>query len=170
MENREDISKAMSILIEEQGVLFEKSYKLSPVAARVLSVLVINGSKGVTFDFLIEIVSASKATISSSLKTLSDRKMISYFTKPGDRKRYFTINKTFFISLLEEEAEKSRRSLAMHEKINEFKKLSNTLLEDDEKFEMPNSEPSLYARYLHGMINNLDSFIKDLKKYHSLEE
>lgn len=170
MENREDISKVMSILIEEQGVLFEKNYSLSPVAARVLSVLAINGSKGVTFDFLIEIVAASKATISSSLKTLSDRKMVSYFTKPGDRKRYFIINKTFFISLLEEEAEKSRRSLAMHEKINEFKKQSNTLLEDDEKFEIPNPEPSLYARFLHGMINNLDSFIKDLKGYHTLEE
>ena len=84
--------KQKSALVEKLGVLLEKKEQLAPVAARIKSYIILKGKSGTTFEDLVSDLCASKSTISTHLNHLHDLKKIVYFTKPGDRKKYFTIN------------------------------------------------------------------------------
>jgi DNA-binding transcriptional regulator GbsR (MarR family) len=55
-----------------------------------MAVLVIEGCKtGLTFEYLIEKMRASKSSISTSLNLLLKAEHIEYYTQSGDRKKYF---------------------------------------------------------------------------------
>jgi DNA-binding transcriptional regulator GbsR (MarR family) len=76
-------------LIEELGIHFENLYHLPPLATRIHAALILNGDKGFTFDEIIGFTDASKSSVSTSLNLLLKTDKIEYFTKSGDRKRYF---------------------------------------------------------------------------------
>jgi DNA-binding transcriptional regulator GbsR (MarR family) len=77
-------------IIEMFGVHFEKLFNIPPLAARILGTLIIEGCKsGLTFDELVEKMQASKSSISTNLNLLQKMNKINYFTKVGDRKKYF---------------------------------------------------------------------------------
>ena len=77
-------------LIEMFGIHFEHQYNISPLAARILGVLIIDGCKsGVTFEELVTKMKASKSSISTNLNLLQKMDLINYFTVSGDRKKYF---------------------------------------------------------------------------------
>ena len=77
-------------LIEMYGIHFEHQYNISPLAARILGVLIIDGCKsGVTFEELVAKMKASKSSISTNLNLLQKMDLINYFTVSGDRKKYF---------------------------------------------------------------------------------
>ena len=77
-------------LIELLGIHFEKRYLIPPLAARIMAVLVVEGCKtGLTFEYLIEKMQASKSSISTNLNLLLKAEHIHYYTQPGDRKKYF---------------------------------------------------------------------------------
>lgn len=77
-------------IIELYGNHFEKLYNIPPLASRILGTLIIDGCKtGLTFESLVEKMSASKSSISTNLNLLLKMDKISYFTKTGDRKKYF---------------------------------------------------------------------------------
>ena len=67
--------------------LFRKMHHVSPMAAKILSVLVIEGcAEGLTFEYLIERVQASKSTLSTNINFLLDKGLIYYDTKEGKRR------------------------------------------------------------------------------------
>ena len=77
-------------LIEMMSELFRKMHHVSPMAAKILSVLVIEGcAEGLTFEYLIERVQASKSTLSTNINFLLDKGLIYYDTKEGKRRKYF---------------------------------------------------------------------------------
>ncbi len=77
-------------IIEMFGVHFEQLYNIPPLAARIIGTLIIDGCKtGLTFEELVEKMQASKSSISTNLNLLQKMDKISYFTKVGDRKKYF---------------------------------------------------------------------------------
>lgn len=77
-------------LIQSFGVHFEHQYNIPPLAARILSTLIIDGCKsGLTFEQLVEKMQASKSSISTNLNLLLKTNRIEYFTLVGDRKKYF---------------------------------------------------------------------------------
>jgi len=76
-------------LIEELGMHFEGLYHLPPLASRIYSILILNGYGGMTFDQLMEQTEASKSSVSTSINLLMQTDKVDYFTKAGDRKRYF---------------------------------------------------------------------------------
>lgn len=77
-------------IIEMLGVHFEQLYNIPPLAARIIGTLIIEGCKsGLTFDELVEKMQASKSSISTNLNLLQKMEKINYFTKVGDRKKYF---------------------------------------------------------------------------------
>ena len=77
-------------IIEMFGVHFEQLYNIPPLAARILGTLIIDGCKsGLTFEELVEKMKASKSSISTNLNLLQKMDKINYFTKIGDRKKYF---------------------------------------------------------------------------------
>jgi DNA-binding transcriptional regulator GbsR (MarR family) len=76
-------------LIEELGMHFESLYHLPPLASRIYAILILNGYDGMTFDKIMEQTDASKSSVSTSINLLMQTNKIEYFTKAGDRKRYF---------------------------------------------------------------------------------
>lgn len=90
--DQEELKEVKEKLIESLGVHIEKKDQLPPLAARIVSTLVLTGKKGATFEELVSGLQASKSTISTHLTNLQHSKNITYYTICGDRKKYFTIN------------------------------------------------------------------------------
>ncbi len=85
-----EIEKEKAELIEMFGVFFENTHHLPPLASRILGNLILDGCKtGLTFEDLVERMSASKSTVSTSLNLLLKTEKITYYTLSGDRKKYF---------------------------------------------------------------------------------
>ena len=86
-------------IIEKLGVHIESREQLAPLAARILSTLILTGKRGITFESLVCELGASKSTIFTHLTTLQAANRITYYTKSGDRKKYFILipNFSFFV-------------------------------------------------------------------------
>ena len=85
-----DIQKEKAELVEMFGVFFESTHHLPPLASRILGNLIIDGCKtGLTFEDLVERMSASKSTVSTSLNLLLKMEKVTYYTVTGDRKKYY---------------------------------------------------------------------------------
>lgn len=85
-----DIHKEKEELVEMFGIHFETLYNLPPLASRILGVLIIDCCKdGMTFESLVERMEASKSSVSTNLNLLLKIGKITYYTLPGDRKKYF---------------------------------------------------------------------------------
>ena len=85
-----DIQKQKAELVEMFGVFFESTHHLPPLASRILGNLIIDGCKtGLTFEDLVERMSASKSTVSTSLNLLLKMEKVTYYTLTGDRKKYY---------------------------------------------------------------------------------
>lgn len=85
-----DIEKEKATLIEMFGVFFETTHHLPPLASRILANLILDGCKsGLTFEDLLERMSASKSSVSTSLNLLLKTGKVTYYTVSGDRKKYF---------------------------------------------------------------------------------
>lgn len=85
-----DIKKEKEELIEMFGIHFESLYHLPPLAARILGTLIVDScNQGLTFESLLERMSASKSSVSTNLNLLLKTERITYYTLHGDRKKYF---------------------------------------------------------------------------------
>lgn len=113
-------------LVEKLGVHFESKYRLAPVAARILSYVVLNGRSGTTFDDLVINLCASKSTISTHINHLLGVKKIVYFTKPGDRKKYFTINEDSIVLSIDEMIDSWAKLKDLHIEIKRYKESLDT--------------------------------------------
>ncbi len=98
------MGKTREEIIETLGLHLEEEYNLPPLAARIYAILILTDKDGLTFEDCLERRGASKSSISTSLNLLVNMGMVTYFTKHGDRKRYFITakKKTFFLSKLQE--------------------------------------------------------------------
>ena len=84
------LQKEREELIEMFGIHFESIYQIPPLAGRILGLLVIEGCKsGLTFEYIVEKLGASKSSISTNLNLLLKTEKVIYFTIPCDRKKYF---------------------------------------------------------------------------------
>lgn len=77
-------------LIEMMSIHLQNQYPIPPLAGKIWAVLIIEGKeKGLTFDYLLERLGASKSSISTNLNLLLKTNKIDYSTIEGDRKKYF---------------------------------------------------------------------------------
>lgn len=111
-------------LIEELGVHLEGE-NLAPLAARILATLILSGKRGVTFDELVKELNAGKSTVSTHLDHLQNTNRVKYFTKPGDRKRYFTIDPNLVLNVMDDLINKWENEKKLHLKIREYKEQCN---------------------------------------------
>ena len=124
-------------LIEKLGVHIESKEQIAPLAARIVASLVLNGKKGETFEGLVEKLNASKSTISSHLTNLQAAHRITYYTKPGDRKKYFILSPNAMILSMDEMIEKWEEQRDIHLEIVAYKSDVNKNIEDiDDKFDI----------------------------------
>lgn len=120
------------------GVHMETREQLAPLAARILANLVLKGKKGETFENLVQDLNASKSTIFTHLTTLQASHRITYYTKPGDRKKYFILSPNALIHSMDEMLENWNDERDIHLEIVNFKTdINKRFPEDsDEKFDL----------------------------------
>ncbi|NIJ46437.1 DNA-binding transcriptional regulator GbsR (MarR family) [Wenyingzhuangia heitensis] len=140
-------------LIEKLGVHFEQKEKIAPVAARIKSYIILNGKKGTTFEELIEKLCASKSTISTHLTHLQGSNKITYFTKIGDRKKYFILNPDSIIQSIDEMISTWTHQRDLHSEVKQFKEDMNHDLEEIEKFDL--DFHSDYVEFLNQTITSV---------------
>lgn len=151
-------------LIEEFGLMLEDSYQLSPLGARIYALLVLSKS-GITFDEIRDSLRASKSSISTNINSLLQLKFITYYTKTGDRKRYFKTSNENLLTLLEKELKKAEKTLDIVRKVNAFKKKHYPVTFQENK---PLGE--IYMDYLTNHIENLKSAIENFRNVYEKQD
>jgi|TARA_R110002049_G_scaffold2457_3_gene17967 DNA-binding transcriptional regulator GbsR (MarR family) len=135
---KDEICQEKMTLVEKLGVHMEKREQLAPVAARILAYIILTGKKGSTFEDMVSILCASKSTISTHLNHLQDLNKIVYFTKTGDRKKYFIINRDMVINHIENMIEEWKEVKELHLEIKNYKQIINDekIEKEEEKFDL----------------------------------
>ena len=145
---REELEAEKTALIEELGVQLEND-NFPPVAARIFATLILNGKKGITFDQLVCDLKAGKSTVSSHLEHLQVANKVKYFTKPGDRKRYFTINDGLMLNMIEEMIAKWESEKRIHEKVLDYKKKHNKFCSKTQEYQFELEFQQDFLTFLH---------------------
>lgn len=154
MKNLQELEKQKKLLVERYGLFMEKQEKLAPIAARIFATLLISNENGITFDELVNFIEASKSTISTNLKNLLKIEYIDFFTKPGDRKKYFTLNPAGFIARIDDELKMFKTEKQIAKEIIDFKTEANKIIENPvQKYSTCDDSP--YLDYLSSTINTL---------------
>jgi len=145
-------------LIEELGVHFEQLHLLSPLAARIYAILLIEDQEGKTFEELTEMTAASKSTVSNSINLLLQAEMIEYFTITGDRKRYFRKKPNHFKSRLDKYLYLIDKEITLFDKtISFFERNAPERLEENKPY------LSIYKEYLDKTRENMKDTLDKLK-------
>lgn len=153
MKDLVELEKQKKILVERFGLFMEGQEKLSPIGARIFATLFVNKGNEITFDELVIFLGASKSTISTNLQSLAKLKMIVYHTKPGDRKKYYSLSPIGFVSRIEEKIANFKTEYILVGQILEYKKAVSELIKDPED-EFRESYP--YLDYLSNTIDLLE--------------
>lgn len=155
------ISNQKQQLIEEIGLRLEPKLKIAPLAARIYALLTLSSNDGLTFEEIREIIGSSKSSTSVNLNVLTQLHHIRYYTKAGDRKRYFRIGKNFQIAALEAHKETLQDELELVEKINSYNKVHYP-----EKFANQKSLGDLTQEYLRKMQQLVGQTIEKIDAFH----
>lgn len=156
------ITKEQSELIEEIGLVIEERADLSPLAARIYATLILASEDGLTFDDITEAHGASKSSVSNNLNVLVKLKYAEYYTKSGERKRYFKASKFYVKTAMEKYNELFEKEINVVDKINNFNKKNNP-----EKFKNEESVGTLYQNYLSELKDGFERKMKQFKKLES---
>ena len=132
----ETLNKKKAYLVEKLGVFLERKEGLAPIAARILAQVILTGKQGTTFEDLVSTLCASKSTISTHLNHLYDLKRLDYFTKTGDRKKYYTINVESMVQNITDMLEEWKSEKELHIEMMEFKAEMHKNLSEENKFEL----------------------------------
>ncbi len=154
------ICREHSLLVEEVGVLIEERADLSPLAARIYATLILASKEGLTFEDIVEAHQASKSSVSNNLNVLLMLNYAEYYTKPGERKRYFKASKYYVKTAMEKYNELFAKEIKVVEKINCFNKKHNP-----EKFQNEQSVGTLYLDYLMQIHEGFKDKIEQLNAF-----
>ena len=133
---------------------------MSPLAARIYAIMILSPYDGHTFDEILEMTCASKSSVSTQLNLLLQLKKVEYFTKSGDRKRYFRASKSYLINTLKEDLERVKEEIALINKITEFNSLYN-----QHKYEEHGVISVLFRAYLIKQQGNMKDTIEKMSKF-----
>ncbi len=162
MMNLTQLEEQKKILVERFGLFMEKQENLSPIGGRIFATLFMNKEKGVTFDDLVHFLSASKSTISTNLQNLTKSNMIVYHTKPGDRKKYYTLSPSGFLARIEEKITDYKTEHTLVTQILDHQKLTHELTnEKEEQYEGNQENP--YLDYLSNTVSILEQLRDEIK-------
>jgi DNA-binding transcriptional regulator GbsR (MarR family) len=156
--NTIQLEEQKKILVERFGMFMEKQENLTPIAARIFATLFMNKENGATFDDLVHFLGASKSTISTNLQNLTKSNMIVYHTKPGDRKKYYTLSPVGFVSRIEEKIANYKTEHLLVGQILEYKKTAN-----ENKQQYGDNQETPYLDYLSNTVSLLEQLRDQIK-------
>ncbi|QLE03101.1 MarR family transcriptional regulator [Galbibacter sp. BG1] len=151
-----EIQQLKKQIIEEMGVYFESEDTTSPLSSRIFALLVLEGSEGASFDKIVEELEISKSSASTNLQILQSMGRVSYYTKPGDRKRYFKASVTSLVNRLEDKIQSWKRERCLHERVATYREKVISNNEDNNiDVEKDLSFNIHYIEFVDVMIDNL---------------
>lgn len=153
-------SQEKKLLVEELGIFFQEHHTFPPLAARLYALVVLSSSEGFTFEELMEITQSSKSSVSTSLNLLVSLKFVEYYTKTGNRKRYFKSTGSYMKKMLNKHMTSINNELAIVEKINAFHEKNNPL-----KFEQNDDACIAFNSYLISAKQELEETIEKLNAF-----
>ena len=113
-------------IFREMVKFYGEAFHLPPLAAKIYAYLIFDFEReGASFDEFVEIFSASKSSVSSSLNLLLNLNIIKDFNKIDERKRFFVMNENFMKIRFEEIIEKMERELSILHNLKDFRNTSD---------------------------------------------
>jgi DNA-binding transcriptional regulator GbsR (MarR family) len=98
-------------------------FSLPPLASKIYAYLLFDYDKvGITFDEFVEVLSASKSSVSTSISLLLNAELIVDHNKMDERKRYFFINDGYKKIRFEKIVQKMQDELQLLDDLDNFKK------------------------------------------------
>jgi len=152
-------------LIEEAGLHFETAHNLPPLASRIYAIMILSNDEGFSFEQIIEITQASKSSVSTNITLLVQLNYVEFYTKPGDRKRYFRGTGFYLTNTLQEYYHNVEKEFKLVEKINHFNKNNNP-----EKFIANESLGLIFQDYLSTQIENLQKTLEKMFAFQNESE
>ncbi|ASW73728.1 transcriptional regulator [Chryseobacterium piperi] len=127
---------------------------LPPLASKIYAYLLFDFEKeGITFDEFVEVLSASKSSVSTSISLLLNSQLIIDHNKMDERKRYFFINDEFMKIRFEQIVQKMQDELKLLDDLNNFRKVQ------DEDY---NEKIKIYKALLNKNISNIQESLNKL--------
>ena len=111
--------------VEEIGIFYE-STGLTPMEARVFSLLLLADPPEMEFFAIQEFLQASKSTVSNALKRLMNEGRVDYITRPGDRKRYFRVSSQKWLQSIQDSFANMTPFVETMRKVIEIRRQANT--------------------------------------------
>ncbi len=156
-------------LIERLGVYMENQAQLAPLAARIFATLILTGKKGITFEELVTSLNASKSTICTHLNSLQASGKADYFTKPGDRKRYFIVHPDNLVQVMEQMLRSWKIQQDIHQDILRYKEAVNKdLPQKEDKFDLEFHQE--YLEFIHTAAESIENLKEKLTNKHLQDE
>jgi DNA-binding transcriptional regulator GbsR (MarR family) len=155
-----ELSIKKKTLIEDVGVLLEEKANLSPLSSRIYALLILSSYDGMSFEGIVTTMQASKSSISSNINVLLQLHYIDYYTKPGDRKRYFKTSQFYIKNTMEQQIHLIEKELTIVQKINNFNKENNP-----EKFKNEKSLGILFQEHLENQRTKINETLKEITQF-----
>jgi len=151
------LSQKQIELIEKIGIYFEQG--MPPASARILALLIVGEREAFSFENIRESLNLSKSATSNGINFLLSFKKIEYFTKSGERKRYFKWSPTNTINHFKEGIENVLGLSVLFEATLKQKKNKDSFntkmlgeLTDLMNF-LHNEMPAIYKKWEMGRLN-----------------
>lgn len=155
-----ELAQEKKQLVEDVGVLLEERANLSPLASRIYALLILSSYDGMSFEEIVNTMQASKSSVSSNLNVLLQLHYVDYYTKPGDRKRYFRTSQFYIKNTMEQQVHLIEKELKIVQKINHFNKNNNP-----EKFKNEKSLGLLFQEHLEDQRTKINQKIKEINQF-----
>lgn len=98
-------------------------FNVPPLASKIYAYLLFDYEKvGITFDEFVEVLAASKSSVSTSISLLLKAQLIVDHNKMDERKRYFFINDEYKKIRFEKIVQKMQDELKLLDDLDQFKK------------------------------------------------
>ncbi len=104
------------------------------------------------------ILRQEKGTISTHLDHLQNTNRVTYFTKTGDRKRYFVIDPNLILNVMDEMLDKWENEKKLHLKIREYKQQCNEKAEETGEFQFDLEFQEDFLTFLEETSNAVKKF------------
>jgi len=129
-------------------------FNIPPLASKIYAYLLFDYEKvGITFDEFVEVLSASKSSVSTSISLLLNAQLIIDHNKMDERKRYFFTNDEYKKIRFEKIVQKMKDELKLLDDLNHFKKVQ------DEDY---NEKIEAYKALLNKNISNIQESLNKL--------
>jgi DNA-binding transcriptional regulator GbsR (MarR family) len=122
-------------IFQDAVKFYSTMFNLPPLASKIYSYLIFDFEKvGITFDEFVEVFSASKSSVSTSITLLLNSQLIVDVNKMDERKRYFFANEDYKKIRFEKIVQKMQDEIKLLDDLNQFRKVKD---EDyDQKIEV----------------------------------